>query len=196
MSGTAEITAAPTSGSEASPSRRRMPTWLVVVLVAGLVVGTAVVASARTSAARFAEQASVFTDIAVTKTFDELSRQSYLPPEQRDVAMLEAALATPQSDKGSTIWTTDVRQFDRQGDAIVAQVVVTATTATGEPLYLFEFVERVTPPRSPGSTPEVSVCAVSTTPDGTRSTGEVFYTDHMVMPSCADSAVLWLGPGT
>lgn len=196
MSGTAEIATSSTMGTEASPSRRRMPTWLVVVLVAGLVGGTAVVASARTSAARFAEQASVFTDIAVTKTFDELSRQSYLPPEQRDVADLEAALATPQSDKTGTIWATDVLASDMRGDALRAQVLVTATTATGEPLYVLEFVQRVTPPRTEGSTPEVSVCAVSATPDQTRSTGEVSYTDHAVMQSCSDADVLWLGPGT
>lgn len=196
MSGTAELIGTRGGATSPEPKRRRVPRWLVVVLVAALVIGAALLAAGRASSARFSEQAAAFSDIAVTKTFDELSRQSLLPPDQRDVADLEAALATPQSDRTGVVWTTDVRQFDRQGDAIVAQVVVTGATATGEPLYLFEFVERVTPPRTPGSTPEVSVCAVSTTPDGTRSTGEVFYTDHMVMPACSDSAVLWLGPGT
>jgi hypothetical protein len=197
MSGTAELIGTRGGAVPPEPERRRVPRWPAVVLVVGLVLAAAAFASARTSAARFAEQASVFADIAVTKTFDELSRQSLLPPDQRDVVDLESVLATPQSDQGGIVWTTDVRQSDLRGSSLDVQVVVSAATATGESLYAFEFVQKVTPPRDAGSTPEVVVCAVRTSPDTTsRATGDVFYTDHMVMPACTDSDLLWLGPGT
>jgi len=162
---------------------------LLVLALAGAVVQTMRVTSQSDA------QAALLADQTVTKTYQELERQAALPAAQRSVDALEWAIATPQSDRSATVWTTAVLSSNLGGDTLTARVSTTlAASPLQPPMHYLEFVAQVTPGATTGEGPTISTCAVRTGSSvGPLATSTVHVTPSMVMEPCSADLLRQLG---
>jgi hypothetical protein len=185
--------------TDAGPPRKQRRTVGVWALVVTVVLACAVVAMLlRSTAAQSAQAtAALLQDVTATSTYQELMRQVLLPADQRSQAVLEAVVASPQSDRTGAIWTTEVLSTRFDDTALTAQVATSYSTApmSGFVSYL-EFVAHVLPPRDAGSSPEVLACVVRTgTPSAPVATSYATIGDRINLPPCPGDVLQRLGIG-
>ncbi len=167
----------------AAPSRSRRP--LVAVLALLLVVGlvAAAVVVARGSAA--SAQAAMLADQTITKSVQELERQSALPVGERSLEAFSWAIATPQSNQIGPVWTTDVGRADLGTGATLFAEVTSALAVPGQaPTYYLEFV--VSTSSGPSTSVDTSVCLVrSGSADAPLATAPLSLSDHLFVQPCS-----------
>jgi hypothetical protein len=177
------------------PTTRRTVSLRLLVLVVVLAVIAVVVAVNRTGTAAADDVGAMSADTAVTKTYQELERQSLLPPSQRSIDVLEAVLATPQSDRTGPLWETEVVRSRLGGTTLVAEVVTTwSPSPLSAPTSYLDFVVQVTPSADPGASVGIRTCAVrSGSSAAPLATSTVWVTDHLLMEPCSSTVLADLG---